>query len=294
MRIIERRRLTRIYSDFDCIRLSAVQSERFSIFSIVTFIVLLAIVLALAGCSHFPRPQPINPQNLAAINRVGVISLLGDEIQNIRARLFLGGSSATYQKVEDWGIDDFAENIVKQAIVAGNHYTYIDLKDQQVLRKKYFEDTSQEMQEQFSAVLVDRIKDELQSYAKDRDVDTLLILVRANARMTANQRGSYSVFGYGLAYSYNYIFAKNWYKVFSVVQVIVKDVSTMNQIGTRAYLEAKIVHSDLLPDRFVSEELQLSLNRNRVVEQEIKNCCKEALRATLVGLELLEQGKLIE
>lgn len=268
----------RISAVFGCKRLTAVRSERFSISSIARFIALLAIVLALTGCSHFPRPQPINPQNLAAIKRVGVISLLGDEVQNIRGELF--SQSVIYQKVEDWGIDDFAENVVKQAIVAGNRYTYVDLKDRQVLRKKYFENTSPKMQEQFSGVLVDRIKDELQSSAKDRSVDTLIILVRANARARAS-KGSYPVFGYGFYHYSDHGISR----VFSVLQVIVKNVSTMDQIGTRAYVAAK-------PDYV--KELRLLLNQSKVVEQEIKNCCKEALWFTLVRLGLLEQGKLIE
>lgn len=230
----------------------------------------------LASCAGL---KPIEQEQLAAIKRVGVVSLLGNEMQIKHVGTTVFTNSHKYEQVEGWGLDRFAREVIQKELMNTSKFTYVELSEQlPSLRQRYFEKEHAE-RDPLPLNLVEEFNDDLRKIANTNSVDTLLIVVRAAVGDPFSDTNQY-VFGYGLYHRSFFMYEKTG--VYGIAFIVVKDVKSMETLCRRIVYSKKVIDNSNW-----SEELaQLSPEKKQFIEQTIKNQFSSSIKVSLKQLGL--------
>lgn len=116
--------------------------------------------------------REVPPEKLTNIKNIRVISLLGSDLNIIHIGFTVFGNSATRHPIQDWEIDQHAENILSSALQKNSFYKVKKIKyDYQVLSKVYTDSV-------YNPTDFKLIESELRAIAQSNSLDTVLVLTR--------------------------------------------------------------------------------------------------------------------
>jgi hypothetical protein len=235
-------------------------------------LLLILVALLIPGCASL---QPIDRERLNAMERIGVISLLGDEMQIKKVGTTVFNNVEKYEQVGDWKIDEFVKGVVRDEIITNGRLTYVELAgDQQELRQKYFE---RERADKIANP--DSVKNELKQIADAASVDTLVLVVRMATGDPFSDTNQY-VYGYGLYHRSFFMYDQTG--VFGRALIVVKDAKTMEELRKRGVPSKRVVDDSY----WTLEFAQLPLEKRQYIENTIKDEMKASLKIQLNRLGL--------
>jgi hypothetical protein len=228
--------------------------------------------LLISGCAAL---QPIDPEKLTAIQRIGVISLLGDEMQIKKVGTTVFNNVEKYEKVGDWKIDEYVKSVVRGEIVDNSRFVYVELTaDQQALRQTYFEKERIK-----KAADAESVKDEMKQIAHTDSIDTLVLVLRMATGDPFSDTNQY-VYGYGLYHRSFLSYEQTG--VYGRMLVVVQDVKTMEEMRRRGVVAKKVVDNAYWTEEFA----RLPAGKQQYIEKTIKEEIGSSLKLGLNRLGL--------
>lgn len=152
----------------------------------------VAVSVWFAGCATLT----IQPEQLGTIQRIGVISLVGNELCTRYVGTTVFTSKRAVSDVTDWNLDENIQQIIKEAITSDSQFTYVDLNiDSNTVMKIY---GSEKAGCTKVGDDINYIKEEIADIKVRYGVDTIILVVESWATSDYITGRSGLLYGYGL------------------------------------------------------------------------------------------------
>jgi hypothetical protein len=208
-------------------------------------------------------PMTIKPDQLREINKVGVISLIGDKIHLKHVGTTIFTNSDTYQQVEGWEIDKFVVDLVKKRLATKSTLECVGLPDE-----IYGLDKMRKLKENTAYYDSDleAAKNEFRTIANRHGIDTFIVVTKYQFDVTGS---GLFVSGYSL-YKRSFLLLKEA-KILISAQLKVMDAKSIELLATRPLVSWQKVDSDYWKESIAS----LSGTELSYLESAIKNMLEE-------------------
>lgn len=237
---------------------------------IILFLVFLVISLFNCGPKRIPK------ENLDAMNRVAVLSLMGDKIEFIQIGTTVFNNVQKYHLVKDWMIDNYIEDLIKNELAKNQRLKICDVEfDREKMNATYKVATRLHGEHN-----INKVKGYLQELASSNKLD-ILFLVAYESRELENPRRM--VKGYTL-YNRSLFGKKLTTQVYLTFVIEVVDLRTIKSIASRYMFTQRYIDNsywqeeikDLTDDQVLYIKKIIFDTFREIIPLEIKKITSEA------------------
>ncbi len=136
---------------------------------------LISILYALQGCCI--TPSPVSVQDLQRVNRIGVISLIGDKVGMKLAGTTAFTNKNYYRKIEGLNIDEQIRKTVKNRL--GNDFEFVDFTYDITRAAQIY--PYKDGSGLGTGRNIDKIESYLHEISREYNIDTLILITRRNS-----------------------------------------------------------------------------------------------------------------
>jgi hypothetical protein len=252
------------------------------------FLILL-ISLIFYGCStsalHTIRKTsgnvyPVTQESISKVNRIAVLSMLGDKIELKHLGTTVFNNKLIYQSVE-WKVDHFLKEIIENEIVSQTKYQIVNLIfDKEKLSKKEKENTY-DSENGLPYVNFDfkDIEGYLREVSGASHFDTLILVTRGITEIPGTPQ-------YVEGYSY---FTRSFLsalqaqpELFVVLNIQLVDMKSIQEIASGGIIAIKKLSEDSVKKDFG----ELSIQEQNYLEKILKDVLKDKIESALLDLRL--------
>lgn len=187
---------------------------------------LMFLVASLVACG----PKRIPKENLEKMNRVAVLSLMGDRIEFIQIGTTVFNNVKKYHLVKEWMIDDYIEGLIKDELAKNQQFKISNVE----FDREKMNDTYKVATRLHGDHNIGKVKEYLQELASSNKVDTLFLVAHESMDLENPDR---TVQGYTL-YNRSLFGKKITTKIYLTLLVEVVDLRTTESV-VRRYIFTK-------------------------------------------------------
>lgn len=182
----------------------------------------------LAGCSTTPSPVPTGGK------RVGVLSLLGDQLQVVGTGADGAGPTHRLVDIGAWRIDEHVEQHARQAIRDHGRFTVVDVGIDSEVSRRIYADCDIRCITRAPEVRIDVLARSLAHWRRDNGLDRLVVFVRSDNSHALLGPLATSAAGVGLGIAPGTAGGKSA-TVFTYVEVMVIEAETAEVVATSGF-----------------------------------------------------------
>jgi hypothetical protein len=187
------------------------------------------LVISLVSCG----PKRIPKENLDAMNRVVVLSLMGDNIEFIQIGTTVFNNVKKYHLVKDWMIDDYIEGLIKDELAKNQQFKVCNVEfDREKMNDTYKVATRLRGEHN-----IKKVKEYLQELASSNNVDTLFLVAYESNELENPRR---RVQGYTL-YNRSLFGKKLTTQIYLTLVIEVVDLRMIKSIARRYIFTKKYI-----------------------------------------------------
>lgn len=217
------------------------------------------ILLLLTGCATVPKT--VTPENINAIKRVAVVSLLGDEIHFRKIGTTVFTNVDKKFSVQEWGIDQHIENLVKNEFKNNKSIQLVEINFDKEKLKDIYKSTNRIPYADYDLKYVDKY---LHDVATSEQVDALILIAETSIEIPNTPQ---YVRGYAL-YNRTFLFLKFITKIYLVSAIEVVDLQTLKPFARQSlFFAEKVDNSYWQEDIAKLNADQISFIKNTIINK---------------------------
>ncbi len=194
-------------------------------------LIILFLVVSLVSCAHRTVPK----ENLDAIKRIAVLSLIGDKIQFLQIGTTVFDNVENYHSVKEWGIDNYIEGLMKNELAAMGQFKVLDVEFN---RKKMYGIYRAATRLRWDHD-IGNVEEYLGELASFNSVDALILVARRYIELEYPHR---MVGGYTL-YHRSFLGIKITTRIYLTLVVEVVDLRTIKSLARRGIFIEKAINN---------------------------------------------------
>jgi len=200
---------------------------------------LLSWSLILSGCATTPSAIDAGGDG----RRVGVLSLLGDQLQV--AGVGEVGRSHTFVDIGAWRIDRHVEQYARRIIRSRGRAEVVDINMDREVSKRLYADCDGSCDTRAPTVRVEALRTSLSRWRRDKGLDHLVLFVRSDNRQALLGPLVTSTAGVGLGLIPGSVAVGRSTTVFAYVQAIVIEAETGQVLATTGFFNNGFVDAEV-------------------------------------------------
>ena len=235
-----------------------------------TAVALLATFFLLNACAT------ISDERLESVDRIVVISLLGDELRTHFHGTTIFNQEWGAASVKDWQIDQFVENEAGIALSRRNRFTIVaNQADRQKLNKIYAE--CPQCRDRAPEYDIQKIEAEIAALAVNQRADAVILVLQTDNYEARRTPGNASIGGTNYGLDRRDFIGMKFTAVHAFVEIAVVDARTMEKMSSTAFIHEALIDQEHWHLDFEA----LPKASQDVVEAEIKELLRKGITDTL-------------
>lgn len=255
------------------------------------FILCFVSALLLYSCAIVPRTVP--PEKLTSIKNVGVISLMGDELNLTHIGFTVFGNSDSSHSIEDWGIDQHVASVIGDTLRKNGSYAVKEVNyDYSALAKVYTDKV-------YSPLNFKLIENELRALAQSHAIDTFLVITERRLEDPIGKRSVYyegmGLYSMGIGETLVKVAPYIWYSLTVVDGKTAQPIADIAGLMTRKrpeFLEPgySVPYEEVEHSWWNEDFNAMSKSQQQQLEEKLKQLLNESLPYTLQDAKLINNN----